>query len=241
MSVRNHKSYQLCATDSESSLWPRLNLTDSRKEDWLDPQVATVGAVASTTLSRSPAPPGQPEGSFSGRKGSLRFIQSQTWKKMSSSKWSSDQILYQISHPRSWVKSTAGRKWAPENTRAPWDLPTMPCGRGTQHSLQMDLPCCGKPSGIVPSKSQDSEVASTSGTNSSSPGTVPLPPMEKNYTPVPPSSRQPPQLKTGLGTNLGPAKSSLKLTLSTGSALPGQGQHLCPTVKTTHGYWARAN
>lgn len=154
---------------------------------------------------------------------------------MSSSKWSSNQILYQISHPRSRVKSTAGRRWAPENTRTPWDLPTMPCACGTQHSLQIDLPCCGKPSGIIPSKSQGSEVASTSGANSGSPRTVSLRPIEENHTPVPPS-RQPPPFKTGLGTNPGPAKSSLKPYPSTGSALPGQGPHLCPTVKKTPGF-----
>lgn len=179
------------------------------------------GCCSLYTLS-SPAPQGQPEAHLVS-----------DMEDMSSSKWSSDQILYQISHPQ--VKSTAGRRWAPENTGAPWDLPTMPCARGTQHSLQMDLPCCGKPSGIVPSKSQDSEVASTSGANSGPPGTVPLPPMEENHTPVPPSSRQPPPLKTGLGTNPGPAKSSLKPYPSIGSALPGQGPHLCPIVRKLQG------
>lgn len=100
----------------------------------------------------------------------------------------------------------------------------MPCPHDTQHSLQMDLPCCGKPLDIVPSKPQDPEGASTSEANYGSPGTVPLPPMEENHTPMLLSSRQSPTLKIGLGTNPGQTKSTLKPYPRIGSALPG-----CPT------------
>lgn len=55
------------------------------------------------------------------------------------------------------------------------------------------------------------------------PGTVPLPPMEENHTPMPLSSRQSPTLKVGLGTNPGQTKSTLKPYPRIGSALPGWG------------------
>lgn len=138
-----------------------ISKTAGKETGWT-PQDTTVGVTASTTLSRSPAPPGQPEGSFSGRKGSLRFIPVSDMEVMSSSKWGRGQILYQMSHPRSRVKSTADKRWAPEKPHAPWDLPTMSCPHDTQNSLQMDQPCCGKPLDIVPSKPQDPEGANTS-------------------------------------------------------------------------------
>lgn len=123
---------------------------NSREEDWLGSTGHYRRCCSLYHTVKTPALPGQPEGSFSGRKGSLRFIPVSDMEAMSSSKWGSSQILYQMFHPRLWVKSIAGKGGFQKDLKYCRTFqPCHSCAHDTQYSLPNDLPCCGKPSGSL--------------------------------------------------------------------------------------------